>query len=308
MPLSIKNELAIWKRTKLPANHVDTIQWSHECAPITHSHPPLDSGKDYSPILTTVQSWLDTNSQAHLSHKQNQHSTPPKWLTEKLLRGGMSKADASTTVVQINNEFRLLCTENWKAQNPTNIQERKEKPLFDLEPTRKVKHWGAATPGSRNVAIRNTPNTPPATPNSVATLATIRLTHKRGPLDLTEPKRYNYQKYDLPAESGVKIKERLRREKEAYILATQYRQAVATYTPEEALCGRCMTTPGAKLWHKPDPVLLCAPCRTQLERRDNHPIHPDATNCHKCGSFDIRGEEWTTHLTKNGALHAPPNT
>ena len=57
-----------------------------------------------------------------------------------------------------------------------------------------------------------------------------------------------------------------------------------------------MTTPGAKLWHKPDPVLLCAPCRTQLERRDNHTIHLDATNCHKCGSFDIRGEEWTTHL------------
>ena len=58
LPVTLTEELAIWRRSKLPTKHIDSIQWLHECAP-RRTHPPILHLKQRIQLLTCQGHQLD---------------------------------------------------------------------------------------------------------------------------------------------------------------------------------------------------------------------------------------------------------
>ena len=177
-------------------------------------------------------------------------TSPPPWLVDNLLIGGLSATDAALAATQITQMFRTACITNWQSRNINNEGDitSYSPPEFDLTPTRIVTHWGQPTPGSKNAQQPNSSNTVPApTAAPTQTHVTIRTKEAQPALNLADPPRYNYDKTELPAKLFCTLEKRLAQENKHFTTAINYRQAIRTHTPEVAPCDNCLASPGARL-------------------------------------------------------------
>jgi len=219
-PTKLLDELAIWRASKLPTKHADQIQWLNEFAPAAHRHPPRSECRDYKTLIERVTSWIshpNTTLDHHMQHftvADIANTSPPSWLVDNLLIGGLSATDAALTAMTITQMFRTACITNWQSRNINNASDTtvNSPPEFDLTPARVVTHWGQPTPGSKNARQPNPSTAAPApTPPPTQTHVNIRTKEARPPLNLVDPPRYNYDKTDLPAKLFCTLEKRLAR-------------------------------------------------------------------------------------------------
>ena len=110
-----------------------------------------DSCPDYSILLSRVKTWLDPTTSSHFSLSDISNLSPPNWLLDQLICGGLSSNGSFDMAKGITHEFRLACIANWQSRTPPQTEHKRfASPEYDVAPPYVSSIWGKGTTGSSN--------------------------------------------------------------------------------------------------------------------------------------------------------------
>ena len=161
-PISSKilNELALWKRLKLPEKTIESVEWLNEFKSVDTRRPSETDCQDFNTIKTRIESWFKSSSPESISIKDIASLSAPQWMIHQLITGGLSMNDATHSASVIMTKIRLTFVENWQSRQKVQTEHTVfPTPLYDISPIRISTMWGKGTPGSinaKNIANQNT--------------------------------------------------------------------------------------------------------------------------------------------------------